>query len=134
MSPEVVLYSVAAISGMVIAVQDVMSGKVGLIPLLCFLTACMAIACFRRECHLGLVLILTIVGGSLFLVKRSHALGLADYVVGSALSVILQDSHLCTFLIICGALGIAAHIILSSNKIPFTPIMLLAYVVTNIVM
>ncbi|MDR1609867.1 MAG: hypothetical protein LBR78_03395 [Holosporales bacterium] len=77
--------------------------------------------------------VLLIAGVVMFLVKGTHAIGAADYVVGISLASVMTTSHMCVFLISCGLLGIAVHIMLASRKIPFTPVMLVAYVITEFV-
>jgi hypothetical protein len=133
MSPEVVLYVIAILSGAVIACQDIMTGKVGIVPLACLLLACIAISYIRKECCPALMVILIITGLVMFLVRGAHAIGAADYVVGVSLASVMTTPHMSVFLISCGLLGIVAHIILASRKIPFTPVMLMAYVVTELV-
>ncbi|MDR2458907.1 MAG: hypothetical protein LBD43_02335 [Holosporales bacterium] len=133
MSPEIALYTIAILSGIVIAYQDIMTGRVGIVPLICFFLSCIATSYIRKECCHVLMGVIIIAGITMFLVKGTHAIGAADYVVGISLASVMTTSHMCAFLISCGLFGLVVHIVLASKKIPFTPVMLAAYVITEFV-
>jgi hypothetical protein len=133
MLPEVALYVIAALSGIVIACQDIMTGRVGIVPLACFLVSCIAMSCIMKECCFALMAVLIATGLVMFIIRGSHVIGAADYIVGVSLACIMTTSHMCVFLISCGLLGLVVHTVMASRKIPFTPVMLAAYVITEFV-
>ncbi|MDR1365244.1 MAG: hypothetical protein LBJ42_01500 [Holosporales bacterium] len=133
MSLEIALYAVAAMFGIIIMRQDVMTWKVGIIPLGCFFVACGSIFYVERNGCIFLSVILILAGSVMFLIRKAHAIGIADYIVGASISFIIPMSRIHVFFISCGIIGLTAHILLASKKIPFTPVMLTASTFTKFI-
>ncbi|MBR1479782.1 MAG: hypothetical protein IJ599_02695 [Alphaproteobacteria bacterium] len=124
---EVTLWSITALFGGVLCIQDFREQKVGVLPLAGFVVSCLLVWHFLTHtfCIAPLIIFL-LMGIAFWGVRKKRAFGLADYIVVFAISFVISPGGWYRFTALCGLFGIAVSIICRRRKFPFIPAIICA--------
>lgn len=111
------------------ALQDIKSQSVTIIPLITFLVASICIGIIDANFALIPIITFLLIGIIFYFWRGTIAFGTADYIVVFAISFLITDDQSPFFILLCGAFGILLSIISKNRKIPFIPAILLTTLV-----
>jgi hypothetical protein len=121
----VITRALTIITGCILALQDILFGKVHVLWLFGLMASCCAdgVLEHREPCFIPFLVILA-VGCIYFAIRHENGLGFADYFVAFSMSFLCKAEYWPWFLMICGALGILTCLICKCKKFPFIPAIL----------
>jgi hypothetical protein len=127
---EVTLWSITALFGGVLCIQDFREQKVGVLPLAGFVVSCLLVWHFITHtfCIAPLIIFL-LIGIAFWGVRKEHAFGLADYGIVLAISFVIPPNDWYIFIALCGLFGVAISVICKIRKFPFIPAIIYATIV-----
>lgn len=129
---DILFYVAICAFGIVLAIQDLKLQSVSFLSLLAFFVFCATDGIFHKNYTFIPVFIFLLIGLTYRVFKGHSVFGMADYIVVSAVSFLLNSAQVPFFIILCGVLGVITSFVLRQRRFPFIPAILVSTLLTKI--